>query len=41
MMAWEYKVTNHIIEELKKCVDNSDIKKVFSCNEAGKCIVSV
>jgi len=40
MMAWEYKVTNHIIEELKKCVDDSVIKKVFTCNEAGGCIVN-
>lgn len=40
MMAWEYKVTNHIIEELKKCVDSSDNKKVFSCDEAGKCMVN-
>jgi len=40
MMVWEYKVTNHVIEELKKCVDSSDNKKIIACDEAGKCMVS-
>ena len=40
MVAWEYKVTNHIIEELKKCVDTPDVKKVFSCDEVGNCLVN-
>jgi len=40
MVGWEYKVTNHVIEELKKCVDSSDSKKIIACDEAGKCMVN-
>jgi len=39
-MTWEYKVTNHVIGELKKCVDSPDSKKVIACDEAGKCMVN-
>ena len=40
MTTWEYKVTNHVIEELKKCVESPKSKKVISCDEAGGCIVN-
>jgi 5,10-methenyltetrahydromethanopterin hydrogenase len=40
MMGWEYKVTNHMIEELKKCVDSPDTKKTIACDEAGTCMVN-
>ncbi len=40
MANWEYKVTSHIIEELKQCEDLPDKRKVFSCNESGSCMVN-
>jgi len=40
MTVWEYKVTNHVIEELKECVDSSDSTKSIACDEAGKCLVN-
>jgi len=40
MITWEYKVTNHIIEELKKCEESPKTSKVISCDEAGRCIVN-
>ena len=40
MIIWEYKVTNHIIEELKKCEESPKTSKLISCDEAGTCIVN-
>jgi len=40
MANWEYKVTSHIIEELKKCEEQSEKRAVFSCNESGSCMVN-
>jgi len=39
MATWEYKVTNHFIEELKKCEASPNAPRLFSCNETGKCMV--
>ena len=40
MLAWEYKVTNHVMEELKKCIESPTAKKVISCDNAGSCMVN-
>ena len=40
MAAWEYKVTNHIMDELKKCIESKTTKPVISCDNAGGCMVN-
>ena len=40
MAVWEYKVTNHIVEELEKCVEAPKSGKVISCDASGGCMVN-
>ena len=40
MTVWEYKVTNHVVEELEKCLESSKINKSIACDDAGGCMVN-
>lgn len=40
MAAWEYKVTNHLMEELKRCMESPQTRQVISCDTAGGCMVN-
>ena len=40
MAAWEYKVTNHVMDELKKCIESKTTRPVISCDSAGGCMVN-
>ena len=40
METWEYHVTSHIIKELNKCEEIPEDRKLFSCDEEGKCMVN-
>ncbi len=40
MKIWEYKVTNYLITELKRCVESPEKRKLISCNESGGCMVN-
>ena len=40
MAAWEYKVTNHVMDELKKCIESKTTRPVISCDNAGGCMVN-
>jgi hypothetical protein len=39
MTTWEYKVTTHLITELKNCVDTSEKRTVIACDQSGSCMV--
>jgi len=39
MAAWEYNVTNHVIDELKTCLESKTPRPVISCDSAGGCMV--
>ena len=40
MKVWEYKVTNHVVEELEQCIESpTKSGKVISCDSAGSCMV--
>lgn len=39
MIRWEYKVTNHVVKELGKCVDASQKRTVIACDQTGGCMV--
>ncbi|RLC28670.1 hypothetical protein DRH13_06795 [Candidatus Woesebacteria bacterium] len=40
MATWEYNVTSHIIKELSKCEATPEARKLFSCDDEGKCMVN-
>jgi 5,10-methenyltetrahydromethanopterin hydrogenase len=40
MNVWEYKVTNHVVEELGQCIESQKSGKVISCDAAGGCMVN-
>ena len=40
MAAWEYKVTNHVMDELKKCMESKTTRPVISCDTVGGCMVN-
>ena len=40
METWEYHVNSHIIKELNKCEETPEDRKIFSCDDEGKCMVN-
>lgn len=40
MSAWEYSITIHVMEDLKKCIESPEARTVISCDSAGTCMVN-